>query len=103
MAGDGFVWRELDWIRVKGRTQPVRIFEPMATADSVTADQHDWAVAYGEGLSRWRARDYTGAATCFERFAGRDPAAAVFQKRALELIDRPPGPDWEPVNTLEDK
>ena len=28
-TGGAFVWRELDLIRVQGRAQPVRIFEPL--------------------------------------------------------------------------
>src|SRR5215831_19580643 len=30
LTGAGFVWRELDIVRVQGRSQPVKIFEPLA-------------------------------------------------------------------------
>jgi len=91
-----FVWRELDFIRVQGRAQPVRIFEP-------SPEDLAQAAAYADGLARWRARDFLGAAECFMRFAHADPAAAAFLARAKVLAAHPPGPDWEPVYRLEGK
>ena len=35
--------------------------------------------------------------------ADHDPAAAIFMHRAKQLALTPPGPDWEPINTLEGK
>jgi adenylate cyclase len=102
-AGAAFVWRELDVIRVQGRAQPVKIFEPLAAASEATADQLAHAASYAEGLSRWRLREFAGAAECFARYADADPAAAAFLARAKKLLAHPPDPDWEPVNVLEGK
>ncbi|MSP75370.1 MAG: adenylate/guanylate cyclase domain-containing protein [Rhodospirillaceae bacterium] len=102
LTGPGFVWRELDWIRVKGRDRPVRIFEPLAEGEA-SPDQTLWNTAYKDGLERWRARDFAGAAACFGRTAEADPPAASFQQRALALVRQPPGDGWEPVNTLDGK
>ncbi len=103
LAGDAFVWRELDVARVQGRSQPVKIFEPLAEAGQVTADKLAHASAYAEGLARWRARDFAGAVAYFERFAPVDPPAAKFSIRAQPYVARPPGADWIPVTTLEGK
>jgi class 3 adenylate cyclase len=102
-TGTAFVWRELDAIRVKGRAQPVKIYDPLAEAGAETADEAARAAVYAEGLARWRARDFDGAAKCFERICAADPPAAVFLRRARELALHPPGPDWDPVSTLEGK
>jgi adenylate cyclase len=102
-TGDAFVWRELDLIRVQGRAQPVRIFEPLAAAGEASAEDRAQAAAYADGLARWRARDFTAAAECFMRFAHADPAAATFLARAKALAAHPHGPDWEPVYRLEGK
>ena len=80
-AGDGFVWRELDWIRVKGRAQPVRIYDPLGESGLQTADEIASLADYRDGLERWRARDFGGAAVCFSRIAGVDAAAASFLRR----------------------
>jgi len=103
LAGDGFLWRELDAIRVKGRAQPVKIYEPLAEAGQETTEQAEHASAYAEGLAAWRQRDFAGAMMAFSGTAGADPAAAMFLERAKAYAYKPPGPDWEPVNTLEGK
>jgi class 3 adenylate cyclase len=102
LAGPGFAWRELDWVRVKGRAQPVRIHEALAEGES-SDEQRARAAAYAVGLARWRAADFKAAADAFGRIASRDPASATFQERALALAADPPGADWLPVNTLDDK
>ena len=102
-AGDGFVWRELDAIRVKGREQAVKIYEPLAAAGEATAEQERRAKAYTEGLMRFRARDFAGAADHFGRAADTDPPSAAFFERARQLMRNPPGADWDPVNALEEK
>jgi len=103
LTGRAFVWRELDAIRVKGRTQPVRIFEPLGAAGEVAPDLMSRAQVYGEGLTRYRARDFAAAAEQFARVAGDDPPSARLLERARQLAQQPPGPDWEPVNAQEEK
>jgi len=103
LAGEGFAWRELDAIRVKGRAQPVKIYEPMAEAGQESPAQKAALAAYAEGLARWRARDFGGAMASFAATAAEDPPAAMFLERAKHYAYAPPGPEWEPVNTLEGK
>ena len=100
LADAEVTWRELDQIRVKGRETPVKILEPL---DDPERPGPACLSAYAEGLARWRVRDFTGAASCFARAADRDAPAALFLARARACAANPPGPDWEPVNTLEGK
>ncbi len=102
-CGSAFAWREVDAVRVKGRAQPVRVHEPLAEAGAETPAQRTHAAAHAEGLAAWRARDFERAAAAFERHARDDPPAARFAARARELAARPPGPGWEPLNSLEGK
>ncbi len=103
LTGRAFVWRELDAIRVKGRTQAVRIFEPLGAAGLVEPDLMRRAHVYGLGLNHYRARDFAGAAEQFALVAGDDPPAALFLARARQLAQQPPGPDWAAVNAQEVK
>ena len=102
-AGPDFAWRELDSIQVKGRAQPINIYEPLAEAGRETPEQKVHAAAYAEGLGLWRARNFAGAAEAFARVAATDPPSALFQKRAQEFAQEPPDTDWQPVNALEGK
>ena len=103
LTGGAFVWRELDTICVKGRVSAIRIYEPLAAEGELTPEQLSCSKSYAEGLTRFRVRDFAGAAEHFVRSADADPPSALFLARARELARRPPGPEWEPVNALEEK
>jgi adenylate cyclase len=100
-AGDAFFWREIDTIRVKGRLQPVRVFEPIALRAQESAEQRACALAYAEGLARWRARDFAAAAAAFSECADRDPPSASFLARVEKLRRGPPAESWEPIHVPE--
>jgi class 3 adenylate cyclase len=103
LTGSTFAWRELDAIRVKGRATPVKIYELLAEAGQETPQQAAAAATYAQGLAHWRAREFDAAAKCFERVADVDKPSALFLSRAKAFASHPPGPDWEPVSTLDAK
>jgi adenylate cyclase len=102
-TGNTFTWRELDAIKVIGRGEAIKVFEPLAEKGTESAGQTKVAAAYAEGLACWRAREFAKAADAFGRMAEMDPASALFGKRATALATNPPGSDWTPVNILEGK
>jgi adenylate cyclase len=103
LTGTTFAWRELDAIRVKGRSDPVKIYEPLAETGQQTLEQSVKAAAYAEGLACWRAREFSRAVNCFARVSAVDLPSALFRDRAKRFADNPPPPEWEAVNTLEGK
>ncbi|MFT4115642.1 CHASE2 domain-containing protein [Bradyrhizobium sp.] len=102
-TGETFAWRELDAIRVQGRGEAIRVYEPFAERGMESADQKKIAADYAEGLARWRGRDFAKAADAFGRTAEIDRASALFARRAGTLAGDPPPLEWTPVNTLEGK
>jgi adenylate cyclase/guanylate cyclase len=103
LTGEAFAWRELDAIRVKGRTQALKIYELLALSAGLTAAQETSIANYAEGLAQWRTREFDRAAQYFSRSADIDRAAALFAARARELAQNPPGEDWDPIRTLQEK
>jgi class 3 adenylate cyclase len=103
LTGSRFTWRELDAIRVQGRSAPVKFYELLAEAGQETPQQAASAASYAEGLGHWRNREFDAAAKCFARYADTDKPSALFLSRARALASHPPGSDWEPVSTLEAK
>jgi adenylate cyclase len=102
-SGGTFAWRELDAIRVMGRCEAIKVFEPLADKSAGSTEQTKVAAAYAVGLAYWRAREFAKAADAFDGIAKIDPASSMFAKRAKALAANPPSPEWTPVNTLEGK
>jgi adenylate cyclase/guanylate cyclase len=103
LAGEAFGWRELDAIRVKGRNQALKIYELLALSTELAASRQTLIANYADGLAHWRAREFELAAKCFERSASIDRPASLFCRRARELAQNPPGEDWDPIRTLQEK
>jgi len=84
--------RELDIVRVKGRVQPVRLFELLGTV--ADADQHgDRIDRFGRGLQAYREQKWAAALEVFEGLASdypQDGPTRVFIKRCQGFLLQPP-------------
>ena len=92
----GFLW-------VKGRDQALRIYDLLALSGQLAETQKTPIADYAKGLAHWRAGEFDQAERCFGRSAEADRPAAIFRERARELCARPPGAEWEPIRTLQEK
>jgi adenylate cyclase len=107
--GAGFLFRELDRVRVKGKTEPVDLFELLAERPAPAALE-ERARRFEEALALYRARRFAEAAAAFEaldgwtgRTDGGDPPSRLLAERSRRLAADPPPPGWEPVETLTSK
>ncbi len=101
-AGD-FHFRVLDLIRVKGRQEPVRIYEILGPAQG---PEPELAVLMAEALERYLARDFGGALAVLERLSARHPGdvpARLLAERCTRFLKEPPAPDWDGVETKTSK
>jgi adenylate cyclase/guanylate cyclase len=103
LTGGAFAWRELDTIRVKGRTQPLKIYELLALSMQLAPSLQALIADYASGLAHWRAGEFDVAAKRFERSAGVDRPSLMFLARAREFAKKAPGQQWDPVRTLQEK
>ena len=90
-AGDGFVFREIDLVRVKGRAGAVPVFELVGRKGAATIDP-----AFTAALATYRARDFAAARAQFAAIE-HDDVAAVLAQRCAELAAAPPDADWDGV------
>ena len=103
LAGAEFAWRELDTVRVKGRTQALKIHELVAFASELAPAQRTAMADYAAGLAHWRAQQFERAASRFERAAAHDEPSALFCDRARAAAKDAPMAGWEPVRSLLEK
>jgi adenylate cyclase len=100
-----FVCRELDKIRVKGKLQPVRIYELLDMADEMPKYE-PLLVKFNEAMSAYRAQDWSKAGRKFSEILGSfhdDGPSQVFLERAIEFLQNAPEADWDGVYEMKSK
>ena len=97
-AGEGFVFREVDQVRINRHEGPVRIFELLGDAKAM-ADGKATQTRWQQGLDAYRARRFVDARAIFAPLAalGTDALAARYVKRCEMLEAIPPGEKWDGV------
>jgi len=73
LAGAAIEVRELDRVRVAGKSEAVVVYELLALAGEATAAQRTCGARYAEGLALWRARRFEQAAQHLEAVAAAFP------------------------------
>jgi adenylate cyclase len=105
-AAPGFVWRELDRVRVKGKNVPVAIFEPLGSEGALDAGALAELAAWDEALALVRARQWERARAAVLALAQASPDQGLYQLYAAR-IDAwradPPGPDWDGATNFDTK
>jgi adenylate cyclase len=94
--------RLLDSVRVKGKHQPVKIYE-LLSAGPVPAEWREVLPDYELGVDLYRKRAFAEAQSAFERVLGKRPddkPSKIFVQRCRELIANPPSVDWDGVFDL---
>lgn len=102
LAGAGFVMRELDLIRVKGKTQPTRVYE-LIVDDAISASARD---QFEAGIAAYRAREWDSADKAFNDILKNHPndtPSQVYTERVDHLKKIPPPDKWDGVWVFETK
>ena len=105
-GSQGFVWRELDKVRVRGKTQAERIYEPLGREGQIALDQLARLSQWHGALEYFRGRQWSRARAVLEQLSGeRDYVrlVSIYGGYLRELAANPPGDDWDAAFTLYDK
>ncbi len=105
-AGDGIETRELDLIKVKGKTRPVRVFELLGLKGGAAPRVLEEARRFEAALALLRARRWAEAAEAFEALRRERPddhAAELYILRLKAFKDAPPPADWDGSFALTEK
>ncbi len=101
MVADDIVLREVDRVRVKGRLQTIRIYEPLAEASAAISASHRKAIqSYEKGLRAYRQQKWDEAAAEFRETLNTFPddgPARVMSSRCSGFRENPPPKDWDGV------
>ncbi|MFL3045067.1 MAG: CHASE2 domain-containing protein [Candidatus Neomarinimicrobiota bacterium] len=108
---DKFIWRDLDYVRVMGKTEPAQVYELIAVKGQETEQDKTILKAYHEALELYRNQDWDKAKDAFmaadeleDMFPGRKSnPSRVYIPRCDHWKANPPGDDWDGVWTLTSK
>lgn len=104
LSAPGFVYRELDLVRVAGKREPVRIYEVIGEEGTVSASTLLELTTFASALQAYRARQWDEAQALFEQLGG---AAVnlyrVYLERIPELRSLELPSNWDAVFTFDKK
>jgi adenylate cyclase len=97
-AGEGFFFREVDLVRVKGKKEPVAVYELLTTNQEIAA-------RFVEALVLYRSCRFAEARSIFGELSEScgDRLSALYLGRCDEFIATPPPEDWDGVYSSHTK
>ncbi len=98
--------REIDLLRVKGKNEPVVVFELLGRKGQVVEAKRRVVDRYLEGLAAYKQRDFETAWARFTEAADLDPAdgpSRVYVERSANYRQAPPPPAWDGVYEMTSK
>jgi adenylate cyclase len=98
--------RPIDFLRVKGKKQPVRVYELLARAGELTEIEKREQAIFTSAFEAYQGQNWMLAEELLRQvFAVQphDPLVAVYLKRIALFKSQSPSPDWDGVFTLDEK
>jgi adenylate cyclase len=98
--------REIDFVTVLGKLEPVRVYQIMAPAGCLSAAEQELRGLFAEGLAAYRARDWERSERLFTQCLAvmpTDGPATVFRRRVQFPRSEALSADWDGVWRLTDK
>jgi adenylate cyclase len=105
-AAPDFVYRELDWVRVKGKDKPVAIFEPLGLVGQVEDTLLEEVRMFAQVLRAYRSQDWDQAELQLRELQKRSPQAKLYQvylERIAYFRSNPLASDWDGVFVFKTK
>jgi adenylate cyclase len=95
-------FRELDLVRVKGKQQAVGVYQAVDYLDQLSHAQRQLLAQQALALAHYRRAEFGPAMAAFSALP-QDNISAMYIARCERFLTQPPGPDWDGVETLNEK
>jgi class 3 adenylate cyclase/CHASE2 domain-containing sensor protein len=100
---DKFIWRDLDFVIVMGKTEPAQVFELIAEIGNMPPGYDKLLPAYDEALKLYRNQEWAKAIDAFKAsdelenmFPGRKTnPSRIYIPRCEHYKENHPGDDWD--------
>ncbi len=98
LVHDRFEFRQLDFIKVKGKTRPVKIYELLSTKGHLDSEKHKVMKVFEEGLKLYREQLWDAARAKFQEALAldlTDGPSPVYIDRCEYYQKNSPPKDWD--------
>ena len=98
--------REIDLLRVKGKKEPVVVFELLARKGQLDDKKRHVIDVYLEGLAAYKMRNFSTACARFSEAVALDPSdgpSRVYLERSTNYRQMPPPGEWDGVYEMTSK
>ena len=105
-GASNMLFRHLDRVRVKGKDEPVSIYEPIGLLNRVSQELKEDVIQFQEMMTHYLAREWAQALTTLAALETKHPGTklhALYRKRIEYFMENPPEPTWDGVFTYETK
>ena len=102
---DSFICREIDWVRVKGKNKPVKIFE-LIDEGSTSVENAKMLKHFNKGFELYHQKMWTEAIEQFNlalNHVPEDVPSKLYIQRCETFIKQPPPEDWDGVYVMTTK
>jgi len=101
-----FIFRELDLVRVKGKNEPVAIFEPVGHKNDLDKKVTSELTSYKQALKNFHQQNWDKAELDFFNLNRSNPDRMLYEvylERIAHYRKEPPGDNWDGVFTHTSK
>lgn len=100
-----FLFRELDLVKVKGKHQPIRIYELVKEEKYVNIEDKQIVKLFSRGLEAYRRQDWVRARESFMAILEirKDLTSEIYLERIEKLSKESLPKDWDGVNVMKTK
>ncbi len=102
----GFLWRELDLVKVKGKNEPVDIFEPCGEESLLEQNYINDIMGFNNLVFLYRKQEWHVAESLLKVMINDKPDMRLYQlymSRVRQYLNEPPSPEWNGVCTFNTK
>ena len=101
-AAPDFSYLELDRVKVKGKNEPVRIYEPISLTKDISVSSEQEIIDFHSALTFYLQQNWSDAQSILKSLQQQNPDKFLYQlylDRITGYQSSPPEPDWDGVFT----
>jgi adenylate cyclase len=105
-ATKGILFRDIDMVRVKGKDNPITIYEPIAEIAKTNAEVQQKITTWNEMIKSYRLQNWSDAESKLHGLLAADANNKLYQlygDRIQFFKTNPPPTDWDGVTKFETK